>query len=75
MVWLVPSTLDSRAKSRGIEVFDSALPQAWYDRATDLTGENPSGHVVWCYDASLLGYPRAVDEEGDRIVGRMAGQF
>ena len=62
-----------KIEARGLKSFDTALPQDWYDLVYDRLNVNPSGHVVWCYDDSMFGYPRAIDDEGDRIVGIMAG--
>ncbi len=67
-------TADDRAKARGLRVYDWALPQGWWDEAHDRSGENPAGHVVWCYDeAPAFGTPRAVDELGDSILALMDG--
>ena len=49
--------------------YDTALPQDWYDEATNLTGINPSGHIVWAYeDGAVFGSAFAVDAIGELIL-------
>ena len=45
----------------------------------EVSGENPSGHIVWCYDVvddaqrtSTYGYPVAISDKGRVILGWMA---
>jgi len=67
---------EDKIAARGLEgtTFDTALPQDWWNLADQRTGMNPAGHVVWSYPpGSLFGYPRAIDEVGDQILGMLAG--
>jgi len=49
--------------------YDTALPQDWYDEATNLTGINPSGHIVWAYeDGSIFGTAYPVDVIGELVL-------
>ena len=65
-------SLNDLSSERGIKSFDYSLPQDWFDAVLKLTGESPSGHIVWCYDESIFGHPQAIDVIGDRIIGRYA---
>lgn len=61
--------IDKAAEARGIKTFDTALPQGWWDRFYQETGENPCGHFVWSYDkATWLGAPEPVTEHGDALL-------
>ena len=53
--------------------YDWAMPQEWFDEASDLTGMNPSGHVVWLYDsrAPVFGRPFGLTDKGRQIVEQM----
>lgn len=56
------------ARSRGIKVFDTALPQGWVDAMREKHDMNVVGRFVWSYDeGGLGGLPRSICEEGDRI--------
>lgn len=68
------TNIDELAKDRGISSFDTALPQDWFDAVIKITGQNPSGHIVWNYDLSLMGHPQAIDYIGDQIIGAYASQ-
>lgn len=60
---------NERAEALGIKVFDTSLPQDWFDLALSLSGTNPSGHVVWSYDYStIFGAPEPITPEGNLIV-------
>ena len=65
-------SLNDLSSERGIKSFDYSLPQDWFDAVLKLTGESPSGHIVWSYDWSIMGHPQAIDATGDRIIGRYA---
>jgi hypothetical protein len=69
--------MEDATQQRGIKVYDTALPQSWYDAVYQRLRVNPSGHVVWCYDEpyGMIGIPRAVDAEGDVILGALAGSI
>lgn len=65
-------TLDERAKARGLRVYDTALPQDWFDKVLDRTHINPSGLVVWSYDgAGVFGEPVAVHPVGDALLAAL----
>lgn len=39
-------------------VYDWAMPQEWFNQASEVSGANPSGHVVWLYPPrSICGHP------------------
>lgn len=62
---------EERAKELGLEAFDTALPQSFADDVESVTGENPQGDVVWCYDGStIFGGPVPVTEEGRDMLAR-----
>jgi hypothetical protein len=69
------STCDDLAKALGLEVYDFAVPQPWYKAIYDLTGLNPFGHIVWCYDQygteakCTFGYPVALTAQGRAMLG------
>jgi len=53
----------------GIVVFDTALPQGFFDELTSVTPSHPLGHFVWSYDDStLLGAPRPLTQKGVEIL-------
>lgn len=71
-------TVRERAEELGLAVYDTALPQPWFDAVLTATrfgehpyGFNPSGHVVWGYDKGLYGEPVALTLEGEAVVGLM----
>ena len=47
-----------------LKTYDWAMPQDWFDEVLIVTKINPSGHIVWCYDNSLCGFPYAIDMLG-----------
>jgi len=55
--------------------FDWAMPQEWFDKASNISGHNPSGHVVWLYDriAPVFGRPYGIDQIG-RIICELVAQ-
>ncbi len=62
----------SLKRNEGVESFDWAMPQDWFELAVGVSGDNPSGHVVWSYDGgSMFGQPVGIDPNGDRIVRMM----
>lgn len=67
-------SMRDRATAQGLKSYDSALPQHWVDHVTSLMGIDhyPAGHIVWCYDDSLMGYPVALDTMGRKILGMLA---
>jgi len=69
---MAEQTMAEAAAALGLEVFDTAIPQPWADAVRDATGIYPAGHVVWCYDGSLLGYPVALTLDGRRAIGQWA---
>lgn len=49
--------------------FELALPQTFYNYVTEITGLNPSQHIVWAYPKGLFGgTPCAVTEEGREML-------
>ena len=66
-----------RAEELGLVIYDTALPQEWFDEVLKATafgasfGFNPCGHIVWGYDHSLYGEPVALTIEGEAIIGAM----
>lgn len=65
-------SLNDLTRERGVKSFDYALPQDWFDAMLRITGVSPAGHIVWCYDQSIMGHPQAIDAIGDRIIGQYA---
>lgn len=72
-------TKEEAAKARGIDTtkIDYALPQMWVDDVRAIVGGEPAAHFVWSYEPiyingqrkpNIWGFPRAVTEEGDRIL-------
>lgn len=60
---------DREQRIAQLKTFDYALPQEWFDNALRVTGINPAGHIVWCYDdAKMFGAPMPIDEIGDTIL-------
>ena len=53
------------------ENYDVAMPQEWFDRALQVSGINPAGHIVWSYDGTMLGLAYSVDTIGDSIIEAM----
>ena len=55
-------------------IYDWAMPQEWFNKASKLTGHNPSGHVVWLYDeqARVFGRPYGLTDMGQWIVKAMS---
>uniref|UniRef100_A0A6M3L133 Uncharacterized protein n=1 Tax=viral metagenome TaxID=1070528 RepID=A0A6M3L133_9ZZZZ len=51
-------------KAGVLKVYDFALPQSWFEEVMATTGCKPLGHIVWCYDGSMFGYPYAMDMYG-----------
>lgn len=67
-------TKDQAAKKAGCKNYDCAVPQDWIDRtassianklyiAYDVVYVTLLSGVVWCYDDSLFGLPKAVTAE------------
>jgi len=56
------------------QTFDWAIPQPVFNKISDITNQNPSGHVVWLYDkqASVFGRPFGLTLLGD-ILLRISG--
>lgn len=54
--------------------YDWAMPQEWFNKASDLTGYNPSGHVVWLYDSQspIFGRAYGITDTGRWICEVMA---
>jgi hypothetical protein len=49
----------------GVQTYDTALPQSWFEEMWSITGDSPLPHFVWCYDGnSILGYPRPLTARG-----------
>ena len=67
-----------RVQQLGLAQYDFAMPQAWFEESVAVSGVNPAGHVVWCYDSldgapsCTYGYPVALTERGRIVVGMMA---
>ena len=58
-------TVKEVAVGLGMNNFDIALPLEWTKPFEKMTGANPYGHFVWCYDMnSTWGEPMAVTVEG-----------
>ncbi len=73
------STQEDSVKALGLDGYDWAMPQPWFEMACKFGGFNPCGHIVWCYDTApgydlgrLGGYPVALDMKGRQILGAMA---
>jgi hypothetical protein len=45
-----------------LRVYDTALPQSWFERFWARTGHAPVG-IVWCYDRLICGEPYAVTKQ------------
>lgn len=59
-------TVREAAEARGIETFDSALPQGWVDEIRERFGLDVRGHFVWSYDYGG-GCAAPITEGGDDI--------
>jgi len=65
-------TKDEVAKSKGLKVFDNALPQPWVDRMAER-GFDVVPHFVWSYDEYPLGgVPYPITARGLLILGLLA---
>jgi hypothetical protein len=54
-------------KMFGVEVYDTALPQQWFDEMNGIFGPDSDilSHFVWSYDESrIIGAPRPLTEAG-----------
>lgn len=71
-------TITMRARAKGYESFDIALPVDWVHEAKLMTNTSPVGHVVWVYKykdyKSNFGKPMPIDDIGDVIVHKMNKQ-
>ena len=54
-----PTFQQKADKALGATTYDFSMPQEWFNRASDISNNNPSGHVVWAYDSisPLFGRP------------------
>jgi hypothetical protein len=54
--------------------YDWAMPQEWFNQASEISGHNPSGHVVWLYDrqSRIFGRPFGLTDLGKQIVEDMS---
>ena len=63
----------------GIKVFDTALPQSWFEQMCDIfegSDKNPLGHFVWCYDVGKwFGAPRPLTVEGAMALAMYNGKY
>lgn len=57
-------SVDELAKLQDIKVFDTALPKDLVAEFRDLTGFNPVGHFVYCYDEEVFGSLKPITREG-----------
>ena len=65
------TTVQQAIEAKGLKVFDTALPQDWYDKFFDATGVNPAGRIVWCYDTAIMfGEPVAIDDEAAELLAQ-----
>ena len=68
-------SVTERAEELGLETYDTALPQPWFDAVISMTrfdkdeGFNPSGHIVWGYSTGYWGEPIALTLAGESILG------
>lgn len=63
------------AKSKGAEVFDTALPQGWVDDFYKKMNIWPAacGMYVWCYDeARYFGKALPLTEEAEKLLVEFA---
>ena len=53
--------------------YDVALPQWWWDRAYEVTGENPVDYaIVWGYPrGTLYGEPVALDDAAEAFLAKV----
>ncbi len=71
------------AEAKGLDSWDSALPQIWVDEVRKLLpeGMRPMGNIVWCYRWDAAGFsdnwgrPVAVTYEGELLLGWLAAAF
>ena len=69
------SSVYEAAKARGLQTFDTALPQAWVDKM-HKRGMDVRGHFVWCYDGpGIFGYPHPITHEGEVMAGTAASSI
>lgn len=57
-------TVKEAAEARGINSFDTALPQGWVDEVWSEYGYDVRGHFVMSYDKGPMGNPAPITEEG-----------
>jgi hypothetical protein len=62
-----PMTIQEAAASRGLETYDTALPDAFVAEIAALAGD-PRRQIVWCYDTDVFGGPAAITPEGDALL-------
>jgi hypothetical protein len=63
-------TVDQAAKYMQLQVYDTALPQPWWDRFRQVTGEPPQG-IVWCYDRlTAFGEPIALTTDAQQLLDK-----
>lgn len=64
-------TVDEIAKSFGVRVYDTALPQDWVDDFHRKIGIYPAGNgmFVWSYDINrIFGAPFPLTDEANRLL-------
>ena len=71
-----PMTVQETAEEMGLKVFDTALPQPWFDSILKRFGLNPSGHFVWSYDdAGVYGKPVALTSWGTKVLMELKAEM
>jgi len=74
-------TVKEAADMKGLNSYDTALPQAWVDTVCKVLPDNLSnlmGNVVWCYRweavdfDDIWGRPVAISPHGELIIGWLA---
>lgn len=74
-------SVQETARGLGLKSYDTALPLDWFKQACDICKlydpdvENVTGHIVWCYDGHMFGYPVGLTHWGRYVVGAMAAQY
>jgi len=78
-------TKSEAAEKLGLKTYDTALPQPWLDSVVEKLrqyqehAETPETSLydqilssfVWCYDGSLLGYPRPLTTQAHTLLVKL----
>jgi len=69
-------TASQRARDKGLESFDLALPQPAFQHWINEFGMNPTSHIVWCYDGEgMMGKAVALTKQGEHILEQCGSPY